>query len=260
MQTRASANVGGSWVAPLLGIDRGSGDFQNDPPRLIMEGCFCSLRQLVQGEWLKQHDQLIEQQQLQQPQQQPPQQQQQQQAPPLPWHYPPASWSSVVQLLETAAAGLKHLHSHPISILHNDLKADNVLLALLPGSASGWQLKLCDFGLSARCDPATGAADVGNVSQATRAPETEMRVDMATQPPRALFKVSQRSDVYGFGEHFGRHMGNRRQLLTLAVDYWLRCAGMLRCITVLLPLKHGGHIVGLVVSCSQGICGLLHGL
>jgi serine/threonine protein kinase len=56
-----------------------------------------------------------------------------------------------VLLCQPLAAGLEYLHSK--SIVHGDLKPDNVLIKKEASSATGWCVKLTDFGLSMKLNP-----------------------------------------------------------------------------------------------------------
>ena len=151
------------------------------PPAIVMEMCACSLSERIINHWATQ--------QAAQPAQQ--QQQQQQQQPEVP------SWQLVVQLLRQAAAALAFLHRQGQAILHNDLRAANMVLTPSNDATTGpWKLKICDFGLAVAAE-AAGAALVPEVTHASwRAPELDQGYNLADR----LYTVTPAADVYALGE------------------------------------------------------------
>lgn len=94
------------------------------PLAIVMEMCVCALHERINTWSLQeQPQQLLDWQQHAEP-----------------------SWPLLHALFKQAAWTLKLLHAQ--AILHNDLKPHNWLMQHKPGDPTGWQLKLCDFGLA----------------------------------------------------------------------------------------------------------------
>jgi serine/threonine protein kinase len=102
---------------------------------IVMDQCHCSLADRITA-W----------------------QQQDNAQPPMfsPGWEPEPSWRVLQDLLLQAALTLAVLHGRGPghAIIHNDLRADNFLLALNHG---GYELRLCDFGLAVTAAPDAGA-------------------------------------------------------------------------------------------------------
>lgn len=58
----------------------------------------------------------------------------------------PMSWQSTLSIIAQIAEALDAAHTNPMSVLHRDLKPDNVMI--LEGKAGGLTVKLVDFGLA----------------------------------------------------------------------------------------------------------------
>lgn len=94
------------------------------PPAIVMEACLCSLADRISHHWAEQ-----------QPQPQPQQQPQQ--------HLPGPSWPVVVEMLRQVAEALAFLHREGKAILHNDVRAANMLLTRQEGGGGArWKLKV----------------------------------------------------------------------------------------------------------------------
>lgn len=61
--------------------------------------------------------------------------------------YPQLSWSFVTEVAKQAASALSCLHDPNVGILHNDVRADNMVL-LMEGCRQHVTLKICDLGLA----------------------------------------------------------------------------------------------------------------
>jgi serine/threonine protein kinase len=121
-----------------------------------MEMCDCSLSARILNHWAAQQQQQQPRHSHHQPQQDSDQQQDQRQQQPE----PELSWQLVIQLLRQAAAALAFLHRTGSTILHNDVRAANMVLTrTLDRSGPSWKLKICDFGLAVAAGP-DGCAQV----------------------------------------------------------------------------------------------------
>jgi serine/threonine protein kinase len=147
-----------------------------DPLAIVTELCECSLSERVTHQWAEQQAQQ--------------QQQSQQQE---------LSWALVVDLLGQAADALAHIHAPNPTIIHNDLRAANILLAAAPqGSPSPWQLKICDFGLAVQVAAGASATEarIPRVTdQRWVAPEVQAGWEQGQG-----FPVTPAADVYALGE------------------------------------------------------------
>lgn len=151
------------------------------PPAIVMEMCACSLSERIINHWATQQAAQPAPQQQQHPQQQP----------------ELLSWRLVVQLLRQAAAALAFLHRPGQTILHNDLRAANMVLthSPVPGGCP-WKLKICDFGLAVAVQ-AAGAAQVPEVTHTSwRAPELDASYNLAA----GMYTVTPAADVFALGE------------------------------------------------------------
>ena len=91
-------------------------------------------------------------------------------------------WSTVVQMLTDAAAGVMHLHSH--GIVHRDLKPNNIMLG------SHGEVKVMDWGLARVMGRPDLAAEQGDL----RADHPEVVV---TDRSRAAIELTQMGAVAG---------------------------------------------------------------
>lgn len=169
------------------------------PPAVVMEMCECSLSARILNHWAAQPSPATT------PQQQPSPQQQQQPPPLPPQHELELSWGLVLSFLRQAAAALAFLHrpGHH-TILHNDVRAANLVLTRsyqCHQPAAGWKLKICDFGLAA----AAGAGGVAEVPEITHAAwcAPELRLADAYDPATGLYTVTAAADVFALGEPAG---------------------------------------------------------
>jgi serine/threonine protein kinase len=123
------------------------------------------------------------------------------------------SWALLVRLLGQVASALAHLHApdpQPI-IIHNDIRAANILLAAAPaGGPTAWQLKICDFGLAVQVAADTAAAAAADAAADDAAAEARipMHTDALWVAPEVLanhvrcegYRVTPAADVYALGE------------------------------------------------------------
>lgn len=117
--------------------------------------------------------------------------------------YPPYSWPVVVNLATQAAAALTALHERPLGILHNDVRAANMVLVTagrrqqLTSSQVGAQqqvtLKICDFGLA----EFVGEGEEACVPKATN--PLWLPPDIRTTA-EGMWRVNKKTDVFGLGE------------------------------------------------------------
>jgi len=157
---------------------------------LVMEQCICSLSSVLQELYKQQltAPQHPDPHPCQEPLQQP-------QSQPHSMHACVAHLSGRLRILKNVAAAVEHMHES-CRVLHNDLRADNVLLSRVDGD---FVVKLTDFGIAKK---ATGCSDESLVAGAEivgnplwLAPEVCWRV---SSPP---YRISASTDAFSFGEH-----------------------------------------------------------
>jgi serine/threonine protein kinase len=111
--------------------------------------------------------------------------------------YPPYSWQMLVNLATQAAAALAALHRPPLGILHNDVRALNMLLSSpsqhqqMNGDKAQLKLQLCDFGL---------AEFVGTREEAVVPSVTHELWRPPNMAAGQGWRVSQKTDVFALGE------------------------------------------------------------
>jgi serine/threonine protein kinase len=97
---------------------------------------------------------------------------------------PELSWQLVVQLLRQAAAALAFLHRRGNTILHNDVRAANMVLTrTYDQNRPSWKLKICDFGLAV----AAGPDGLAQVSGLTAPPAPACADSVRCKQPHFLF-------------------------------------------------------------------------
>lgn len=163
------------------------------PPAIVMKMCECSLSARILNHWAAQPSPAATDTQQQ------PSQQQQQQPPLPPQHQLELSWGLVLSLLRQAAAALAFLHrpGHH-TILHNDVRAANLVLTRsYQGHKPGLKLKICDFGLAAAAGPG-GVATVPEITHAAWC-APELRLPDAYNPATGLYTVTAATDVFALG-------------------------------------------------------------
>lgn len=157
---------------------------------LVMEQCICSLASVLQ-ELYKQ--QLSAQQHpgphpCQEPLQQP-------QYQPYSLHACVAYLSGRLSILKGVAAAVEHMHES-CRVLHNDLRADNVLLSRVDGH---FVVKLTDFGLAKQ---ANGRSEE-ELEAATETPSNPLWLapEVCWQVGSPPYRISTSTDAFSFGEH-----------------------------------------------------------
>jgi serine/threonine protein kinase len=116
--------------------------------------------------------------------------------------YPPLSWQLVINLAKQAAAALTELHRRPSGILHNDVRAANMVLVTAgsnqqtTSSKVGVQqqltLKICDYGLA----EFVGSKEEAVVRTVTDPKWLAPEIDVHSASKR----VNKKTDVFGLGE------------------------------------------------------------
>jgi serine/threonine protein kinase len=112
--------------------------------------------------------------------------------------YTPYSWPVLVDLASQAAAALAYLHRTPLGILHNDVRALNMLLTspsqqqLMNGGKAQLTLQLCDFGIA----EFVGTREEAVVPSVTH--DLWLPPDMERVPGGR--RVSKKTDVFAMGE------------------------------------------------------------
>lgn len=110
----------------------------------------------------------------------------------------------MLSLLRQAAAALAFLHrSGHHTILHNDIRADNLVLtrSCQGHHQPGWKLQICDFGLAAAAGPG-GVAQVPEITHADWC-APELQLADAYNPTTRLYTVTAAADVFALGEPAG---------------------------------------------------------
>lgn len=167
---------------------------------ILLERCDTTLEARVKA--------LRGQSQPQQHHQQPEQQQQQE-----------CQWQVWLGVLSQLASAVCHLHSEGCLLLHNDLKAANVLLqGVSTGTDStSWQLKVADFGLACKAESAHSVAGLQVPVSISHnplwlAPELMVEGGVATLA----------ADIYSLGRPWGCEKGPSLQTSQRCLAYLCR--------------------------------------